>query len=275
MLSFALLLPAVVPPPPPSAPWHLAPAQDVVCDYGEVASQAECESAVAGLADLFGLVPSRSLQVGSGGSCNGGSWGNVPLGCSAQAGGDWAAHYKTSGTNCNSGVYRLVCSTAQAQATTMWHECQLRILTTFGDSKVQLSELVIRDQSGSRITGGSASTTCSNYPSNEAPAMGIDGSTGTKFLCHSYPTDLVMTFSSFASVASYDIITANDVPGRDPHSWTFACRTASDTAWRELSRVENMVQVTARFTSYGGFNAANHSFPPSTVFHKPPPVAPK
>jgi hypothetical protein len=49
---------------------------------------------------------------GSDGSCNDGAWGDVPLGCSAQSGGDWAAHYKTSGVNCAGMLYQLVCRTA-------------------------------------------------------------------------------------------------------------------------------------------------------------------
>eukprot|EP00729_Bicosta_minor_P000157 gene157-32968_t len=40
-------------------------------------------------------------------------WGAVPLGCSAQTGGDWAAHFKSSGneaSNCFVGGYQMVCS---------------------------------------------------------------------------------------------------------------------------------------------------------------------
>jgi hypothetical protein len=89
--------------------WHLAPPGWTSCDSGAPATQAECASAVATLASEAGRIPGRtSTVVGSGGSCNDGGWGNVPLGCSAQTGGDWAAHYKTSGVNCNSG-YPLVC----------------------------------------------------------------------------------------------------------------------------------------------------------------------
>ena len=60
---------------------------------------------------VTGKIPSgQNIQVGSGGSCNDGSWGRVPLNCSAQTG-SWAAHFKTSGVNCNTG-YQLVCSGA-------------------------------------------------------------------------------------------------------------------------------------------------------------------
>ena len=56
--------------------------------------------------------PGRSLQVGSGGKCLDGSWGQVPLGCSVQSGGDGAACYKTdgdTGQGCISKMYQLVC----------------------------------------------------------------------------------------------------------------------------------------------------------------------
>ena len=95
---------------PTQASWHLAPTGATQCDSGVGASQSQCESAVAQLAKTGKGRPGRTLQTGKGGSCKDGSWGNVPLGCSAQTGGDWAAHYKTSGVNCPNSVYQLVCS---------------------------------------------------------------------------------------------------------------------------------------------------------------------
>ena len=52
-----------------------------------------------------------SLTVGSGGGCVGYNrgWGGVPIGCSVQSGGDWAAHLKLSGPNCPDPIYQLVC----------------------------------------------------------------------------------------------------------------------------------------------------------------------
>jgi len=58
----------------------------------------------------------RGLQVGSGGSCNDGGWGQVPTGCSVQSGGDWAAHYKTGSpqpSGCVHQDYQLVCRDPQ------------------------------------------------------------------------------------------------------------------------------------------------------------------
>jgi hypothetical protein len=95
-------------------PWHLAPAGQTSCDYGSPATQNQCETAVAAVASMDGRIPGRGILIGSGGSCNDGAWGSIPLGCSAQIGGDWAAHYKTSGANCNPGRYSLVCSGAKS-----------------------------------------------------------------------------------------------------------------------------------------------------------------
>ena len=95
--------------------WHLAPAGAHVCDFGTSASQGQCETAVADIAKAAGATPSRTLQVGSGGACKDGGWGQVPVGCSAQSGGDWAPHYKTGGlrwvqADCVHSSYQLVCT---------------------------------------------------------------------------------------------------------------------------------------------------------------------
>jgi hypothetical protein len=65
---------------------------------------------------------------------------------------------------------------------------------------VQLSEFTLYDIEGSVISIASSSSTCSNYPGDEAPEDAVDGSTGSKFLCFNHPTDLVVTFVSTSSV---------------------------------------------------------------------------
>ena len=66
----------------------------------------------------FVLPGATSLQVGSAAN-RGSGWRSVPDGCSAQAGGDWTAHYK-SGSSGESGsytsLYSLVCSTPTTPA---------------------------------------------------------------------------------------------------------------------------------------------------------------
>ena len=87
---------------------HLAPPGSSTCNYGNTVSINECEAAAA----LFYPNPGRNLQIGSGGSCLDGSWGQVPLGCSIQSGGDEAAHFKISGDTgeCIHPEYQLICS---------------------------------------------------------------------------------------------------------------------------------------------------------------------
>eukprot|EP00808_Paulinella_micropora_P009711 g55564.t1 len=107
-----LILLSQILPLPAEALWHLAPAGASVCDYGQPVAAVECEAAVASLADAAGTAPGRALQTGSGGTCGDGAWGSAPVGCSAQSGGDWAAHYKASGVQCASNVYQIVCTGA-------------------------------------------------------------------------------------------------------------------------------------------------------------------
>ena len=90
--------------------YHLAPSGSHECDYGISATRDECQAAAL----MLSLVtPGRSIQEGKGGTCLDGSWGQVPLGCSVLSGGDWSAHYKTSGDTgkgCIHSMYQLVCT---------------------------------------------------------------------------------------------------------------------------------------------------------------------
>ena len=64
---------------------------------------------------MSGKVPGRSLQVGSGGTCRDGTWGQVPVGCSVKSGGDWAPIYKTgsdTGPSCVHPNFQLVCDSS-------------------------------------------------------------------------------------------------------------------------------------------------------------------
>jgi len=90
--------------------WHLAPRGASKCDYGVVATRSQCEAAVQQLASREGVTPGRGLQAGSANQCGGRGWGLVPLGCSAQTGGDWAAHFSVGPAECAHDHYQLVCS---------------------------------------------------------------------------------------------------------------------------------------------------------------------
>merc|ERR1719321_1655045 len=95
--------------------FHLAPGGSFQCDFGTPATEAQCNELVKGFATAAKKTPGRPLQVGAGGKCNDGGWGSVPLGCSTQSDGDWAAHFKKSGTSkagCTNKAYQLVCTGA-------------------------------------------------------------------------------------------------------------------------------------------------------------------
>ena len=102
---------------------HLAPAGSSSCDYGVTVPQDECVEAGRSLWPNT----SKRLHIGSGGTCSDGSWGQVPLGCSVQSGGNGAAHYKTSGDtgkDCILQLYQLVCrneSKSHFEAYTITH----------------------------------------------------------------------------------------------------------------------------------------------------------
>ena len=72
-------------------------------------SKNECQASAA----LLSPNPGKNLREGSGGRCLDGSWGQVPLGCSIQSGGDGGARFKISGDTgkeCIHQMYQLVCS---------------------------------------------------------------------------------------------------------------------------------------------------------------------
>jgi len=104
------------PPIPPVVHFHLARRGAATCDHGTPLESGACLDAVTQLAANTGASLGRAaLQQGSGGGCLDGSWGQVPGGCSAQSGGDWAAHYKSGsalGDDCISAGYQLVCTGA-------------------------------------------------------------------------------------------------------------------------------------------------------------------
>jgi len=96
--------------------FYLAPPGAAVCVGGESVSSALCDLAVHNLAAAAGETPARSMVSGSGNGCLDGGWGQVPTGCSAQSGGDWAAHFKTGAVQsygCVHQAYQLVCTTPQ------------------------------------------------------------------------------------------------------------------------------------------------------------------
>ena len=104
---------------------HLAPSGKASCDYGDpVTSEEQCR--IIGKNFEFmenentcvlesGTNACRGLQIRTQDNCaNDEAWGRIPLGCSVQTGGDWAAHLRRGNVTCNDNNvnrnYQLVCS---------------------------------------------------------------------------------------------------------------------------------------------------------------------
>ena len=98
------------------------------------------------------------------------------------------------------------------------------------DCCIQLAEVSLYGPSGAYISLGSGTVTNpeGNSPAGELPVHAYDGETPSlvcpancnhKWLDFNYG-DLVMDFGSQVSVQSYDWMTANDAPNRDPTKWT-------------------------------------------------------
>lgn len=153
----------------------------------------------------------------------------------------------------------------------LWHSCQLTVSAVFGGNFVAFSDLTIQDANGDPVSNMTATSSCSSFPAGEEADKGLDGDNSTKFLCYSLPTDLIATFGIPTSVATYDIVTANDFPHRDPKSWTFDCRFTAGDAWVQLSSVIDAPAIAGRYTSYGGFIAK--ASPPPAPPSSPNPVA--
>jgi len=84
---------------------HLDPQGSNTCSTGSI-SEEECLEAVVELLPARQRQGRRHLVAGS--------WGHVPVGCSVQSGGDWAAHFNRRHDGSNSGAYSPVCVGAEA-----------------------------------------------------------------------------------------------------------------------------------------------------------------
>jgi len=80
---------------------HMGVAASDTCGSTSV-NEAECLEAVRALLPA-GQAQGRSHLVA-------GSWGHVPVGCSVQSGGDWAAHFNRRASGSNDGGYSPVCN---------------------------------------------------------------------------------------------------------------------------------------------------------------------
>ena len=122
---------------------------------------------------------------------------------------------------------------------------------------MQLSEIQLLDENGSRISSGYTlaydSTTKDSYGdifgSDETPECAVDGDTSTKWLDwraglnQSAATRSVVwldfCFANPTAVYGYRWYTANDAPGRTPVSWTFSASDDGGATWTVLDKVED------------------------------------
>merc|ERR1711871_1201029 len=90
-----------------------------------------------------------------------------------------------------------------------------------GANSIQLSEIALYDADGVYVPDATCSKPGGNNPGNEPPSHAYNqmASPNPKWLDFN-KGDLVMDFGSAVTVASYDWMTANDAPDRDPTKWT-------------------------------------------------------
>jgi len=142
----------------------LAPAGAATCDSGETIPQAECLAVVEQLAQKHEATMGRTdLQTGSGGTCDDQTWGRVPgAACSAQTGGDWAAHYKSDGTpeNCVGTIYQLVC-TGEAPPVD-WRLCNSTVHSNLGNMGPDSGDSEIRYSNVGTLNGDSIDLVVTN-----------------------------------------------------------------------------------------------------------------
>jgi len=77
------------------------------CESGESVSETLCMQAAQQVIPADQTQVRTTLQVGS--------YGRVPVGCSVQSGGDWAAHYNKNPNGMNDGGYSLVCAETEVR----------------------------------------------------------------------------------------------------------------------------------------------------------------
>ncbi len=121
---------------------------------------------------------------------------------------------------------------------------RLKVTANNGAPELQLSELELYATPGVNAIDGVHATGFPLY--GEGPHLLFDGSPDTKFL--SFNTDEWLQYEFRAvtdPVEAYSIVTANDVPERDPRSWTLLANNAgpdaddaSDSEWTVLDTPE-------------------------------------
>lgn len=125
---------------------------------------------------------------------------------------------------------------------------------------LQLSEIQLKDASGTnRATGGTA-TAMGDNPPNETCDKAFDGDKDTKwysgdgsgFIQYQFPSGNAYT------ITSYTLTSANDEPTRDPHSWQLQ-GSNDGTSWTTLDTRKNV-------SFLGRHETNSYSFANTTAF---------
>ncbi len=101
---------------------------------------------------------------------------------------------------------------------------RLNITAAYGNSALQLAEIQLFANPEVDLTeGGSASDYGLSNPEGEDETKAFDNNTATKWLPYASAGKLSYDFNGTDAyiVNRYSVSSANDVPGRDPKSWTF------------------------------------------------------
>ncbi len=148
---------------------------------------------------------------------------------------------------------------------------------------MQLSEIQLLDENGSRISSGYTiaydSTTKDSYGdifgSDETPECAVDGDTSTKWLDwraglnQSAATRSVVwldfCFANPTAVYGYRWYTANDAPSRTPVSWTFSASDDGGVTWTVLDKVEDYDTTTDYNALAYSKRIADIPLPPTTA----------
>eukprot|EP00466_Bigelowiella_natans_P012195 jgi/Bigna1/128754/aug1.7_g3462 len=126
---------------------------------------------------------------------------------------------------------------------------------------VQLSALKLYSMNGSEIPVKSTENPKGSCPAHESVAKLVDGDVKTKWFDRSIDwlgmTTVVIDLKDCCeSLGEYEIFTANDMPQRDPITWTVAGRATDKSPWLLLHSALDQSPMdcpTERYSSYGRY----------------------
>lgn len=167
-----------------------------------------------------------------------------------------------------------------------WSRCHSVPLYKFvftangGNNEIQLGEVELYGEGYVALTIVGATAPDSESPANQQPDGIFDGCSAEldppcKWVALNFNTKgfatLVIALDTFDTVVAYDLMTGDDVPGRDPTEWTFWRHDGDD--WVLVETVTDAHPPTNRNDWYDRKSLALYS-PPSPPPSPPPPSPP-